>query len=75
MTDASLIGKFRSRLNKGDSWLTRDISTLFTAEALKPEALEELETRLLLADAGVEATQWLIERLQTDINLGRIKNE
>lgn len=75
MSDESAIGRFRARLNKGDSWLTRDISTLFKADALTPEALEELETRLLLADAGVEATQWLIERLQTDINLGRIKNE
>jgi len=75
MSDESAIGRFRARLNKGDSWLTRDIGSLFKAEALTPEALEELETRLLLADAGVEATQWLIERLQVDINLGRIKNE
>ena len=75
MSNESAIGRFRARLNKGDSWLTRDIGTLFKAEALTPEALEELETRLLLADAGVEATQWLIERLQVDINLGRIKNE
>ena len=75
MTDASLLGKFRAKLNQGDSWLTRDIGTLFAADKLKPDALEELETRLLLADAGVEATGWLIDRLQTDINLGRIKNE
>lgn len=75
MTDAGLLGKFRAKLNQGDSWLTRDIGTLFTADKLNPDALEELETRLLLADAGVEATGWLIDRLQTDINLGRIKNE
>lgn len=75
MTDASLLNKFRTRLNKGDSWLTRDIGTLFSGDQLREDALEELETRLLLADAGVEATQWLIGRLQADINLGRIKNE
>jgi fused signal recognition particle receptor len=75
MTDAGLLGKFRAKLNQGDSWLTRDIGTLFTADKLNADALEELETRLLLADAGVEATGWLIDRLQTDINLGRIKNE
>jgi len=75
MTDAGLLGKFRVKLNQGDSWLTRDIGTLFTADKLNPDALEELETRLLMADAGVEATGWLIDRLQTDINLGRIKNE
>ncbi|AXQ30960.1 signal recognition particle-docking protein FtsY [Solimonas sp. K1W22B-7] len=74
MSNESAIGRFRARLNKGDSWLTRDIGSLFKADALTPDALEELETRLLMADAGVEATQWLLERLQVDINLGRIKN-
>ncbi|WP_043114838.1 signal recognition particle-docking protein FtsY [Solimonas soli] len=71
---SGLFTKLRSRLNKGDSWLTRDLSTLFAADKLTPEALEELETRLLLADAGVDATQWLIERLQNEVNAGRIKN-
>jgi len=75
MAQESSLSRFRARLNKGDSWLTRDIGSLFSAEALKPDALEELETRLLLADAGVEATQWLIGRLQADVNLGRIKTE
>ncbi|WP_043112547.1 signal recognition particle-docking protein FtsY [Solimonas flava] len=74
MSEPGLLSKLRTRLNKGDSWLTRDISTFFTADKLTPEALEELETRLLMADAGVDATQWLIERLQNDVNAGRIKN-
>ncbi|MGH8461148.1 MAG: signal recognition particle-docking protein FtsY [Stenotrophobium sp.] len=69
------ISKLRANLNKGDSWLTRDIGSLFSAGALKGDALEELETRLLMADAGVEATGWLIERLQNEVNAGRIKNE
>jgi len=71
---SGLFTKLRARLNKGDSWLTRDISTFFTADKLTPEALEEIETRLLLADAGVEATEWLMERLHNDVNAGRIKN-
>jgi fused signal recognition particle receptor len=70
----NLFNKLRTRLNKGDSWLTRDISTLFSADQLTPDALEELETRLLMADAGIDATQWLIERLQNEVNAGRIKN-
>ncbi|WP_020650601.1 signal recognition particle-docking protein FtsY [Solimonas variicoloris] len=74
MSEPGLLSKLRTRLNKGDSWLTRDISTFFTADKLTPEALEELETRLLMADAGVDATQWLIERLQNEVNAGRIKN-
>lgn len=73
----SLLGKFRSRLNSvgGDSWLSRDLSTLFSADALKDDALEELETRLLMADAGVEATDWLIGRLRSAVNAGKIKTE
>lgn len=73
----SLLAKFRSRLNSvgGDSWLSRDLGSLFSGEALKADALEELETRLLMADAGVEATGWLIERLQTAVKAGQIKTE
>lgn len=74
----SALAKFRVKLNKsvgGDSWLTRDMGSLFAAEQLKPDALEELETRLLMADAGVEATQWLIERLDVQVRLGKVKNE
>lgn len=77
MTESAL-AKFRSKLNKGiagDSWLTRDLGTLFAAEKLSDDALEELETRLLMADAGIEATQWLIDRLDAQVRLGKIKTE
>ncbi|MDP3251887.1 MAG: signal recognition particle-docking protein FtsY [Hydrogenophaga sp.] len=71
----NLLSKFRSRLNKGDSFLTRDIGSFFAAEKLRADALEDFETRLLMADTGIDVTQWLVDRIQTDINLGRIKNE
>ncbi len=75
-TDSTnLISKFRSRLNKGDSFLTRDLGSFFAAEKLRADALEDFETRLLMADTGIDVTQWLVDRIQTDINLGRIKNE
>lgn len=77
MSESALL-RFRAKLNKsvgGDSWLTRDIGSLFAAEQLKSDALEELETRLLMADAGIEATQWLIERLDAQVRLGKIKTE
>jgi fused signal recognition particle receptor len=69
------IAKLRANLNKGDSWLTRDIGSLFSAGGLTDDALEEIETRLLMADAGVEATGWLMERLRNEVHAGRIKNE
>ncbi len=74
MSDSGLLGKLRARLNKGDSWLTRDIGTLFSGEQLSPDALEEIETRLLMADAGVEATTWLMQRLQAAVDAGRVRN-
>jgi fused signal recognition particle receptor len=75
---SDLLSKFRKNLNQslgGDSWLTRDIGTLFAGAALRDDALEELETRLLMADAGIDATSWLIDRLQGEVNAGRIKTE
>ncbi len=74
MSDSGLLGKLRARLNKGDSWLTRDIGTLFRGDQLGPDALEEIETRLLMADAGVEATTWLMQRLQAAVDAGRVRN-
>jgi len=56
-------GRLRARLNRGDSFLTRDITELFRARRIDAEALEELETRLLTADAGVEATEHILAGL------------
>jgi fused signal recognition particle receptor len=71
----TVVGKLRARLNRGDSWLTRDLGDLFRGETLRPDAIEEFEERLLLADAGVEATDWLCEKLRAAIRAGRIRNE
>src|SRR5581483_5075921 len=56
--------RLRARLNRGDSFLTRDIGELFRGRQIDAEALEELETRLLTADAGVEATEHILAGLQ-----------
>lgn len=61
------IKRLRQRLNKGDSWLTRDITELMPAGRIDDELLEELETRLLLADAGVEATEQIISGLNRKV--------
>lgn len=70
-----LMKRLRAKLNQGDSWLTYDLGRLFTAEKLREDAVEQLEERLLLADAGVEATTWLCERLSADILASRVKSE
>ncbi|MEW6168945.1 MAG: signal recognition particle-docking protein FtsY [Pseudomonadota bacterium] len=74
MSESGFLTKLRTRLNKGDSWLTRDITTFFSNERLTEDAFDEIETRLLTADAGVEATGWLMERLRAEANAGRVRN-
>lgn len=60
----SFFSRLRARLNRGDSFLTRDLGELFGGRQIDAAALEELETRLLTADAGVEATEYILAGLQ-----------
>ncbi|MEK6806594.1 MAG: signal recognition particle-docking protein FtsY [Pseudomonadota bacterium] len=71
MTENSL-AKLRRKLNRGDSWLTTDLARLFTADKLGENALEEIETRLLSADAGVEATAIIVSHLRREVMSGRL---
>ena len=56
--------RLRKKLNRGNSFLTMDLATLFRGRKIDAEILEELETRLLTADVGVEATQYILEDLR-----------
>ncbi|MBO9469753.1 signal recognition particle-docking protein FtsY [Endozoicomonas sp. G2_2] len=65
--------RMRASLNKGDSWLTYDLRNLLPGETVDQDALDELETQLLLADVGVEATGQVMARLQTLYDGGRLR--
>ncbi len=56
--------RLRNRLNRGDSWLTRDLGDLVRGRQIDAAILEELETRLITADVGVEATEHILEGLR-----------
>jgi fused signal recognition particle receptor len=71
----SLVARLRSRLNRGDSWLTYDLGRLLARDGLDEEAIEELETRLLAADAGVEAATFLAQRLRLRVKQGKVRSE
>jgi fused signal recognition particle receptor len=60
----SFFERLRQKLNRGNSWLTMDLASLFRGRKIDAEILEELETRLLTADVGVEATQYILEELR-----------
>ncbi len=55
--------KLKSRLNRGTAWLTGDLLAL-AKRPLDEQAIEELETRLLSGDVGVDATEWLIDEMR-----------
>ena len=57
-------GRLRAKLNRGNSWLTYDLADLFRGRKIDAQILEELESRLLLADVGVEATEAILSNLQ-----------
>ncbi|MBY8964930.1 signal recognition particle-docking protein FtsY [Algiphilus sp.] len=73
MSNESLVKRMRAQLNRGDSWLTYDLNRLFTRDKLDEAALEEIEMRLLGADAGIEATEWLVDKLRADVLSSRVK--
>src|ERR1043166_1304645 len=60
-------GRLRARLNRGDSFLTRDLTELFRGRQIDAAALEELETGLLTGDAGVEAPQVILDGLKNRV--------
>ncbi|HUM92084.1 MAG TPA: signal recognition particle-docking protein FtsY [Candidatus Competibacter sp.] len=60
--------KLRDRLRRTRQGLVSGLAGLFAGRKLDDEALEELESRLLLADVGVEVTQHLMKRLTEKIS-------
>jgi fused signal recognition particle receptor len=56
--------RLRERLNRGNSWLTYDLADLFKGRQIDAAILEELETRLLTADVGVQATERILDKLR-----------
>jgi len=66
MSDApNPFARLRARLNRGDSWLTRDIRELFgTPRAIDAALAEELEARLIAGDVGPAMAARLVAALK-----------
>jgi fused signal recognition particle receptor len=56
--------RLRTKLNQGPAWLTTDISELLPGRKIDAEILDDLETRLITADVGVEATSRILDELR-----------
>ena len=59
-----LFARLRARLNRGEGLLTRDIRDLLPGRQIDAAVLDELETRLLSADVGVDATERILDDLK-----------
>ena len=70
MADAkqpSFIARMRAKLNRPGSWLSYDLANLVPGRKIDAEVLDELETRLLTADVGVEATTQILDELRKKV--------
>jgi fused signal recognition particle receptor len=56
--------RLRAKLNQGPAWLTTDIVEMLPGRKIDAEILDELETRLITADVGVEAASRILEDLR-----------
>ncbi|MFL9926551.1 signal recognition particle-docking protein FtsY [Herbaspirillum lusitanum] len=61
-----------SRLKSGLTKTSTNLTTLFIGARIDDELYEELESALLVSDAGVEATQWLLNALKKKVKDERL---
>ncbi len=68
------IKRLRARINRGDSWLTYDLANLAPGGTIDEDALDELESLLVMADVGIETTTRIIENLQDSLARKELKD-
>jgi fused signal recognition particle receptor len=71
---AGFVKRLRARLNRGDSWLTYDLTKLAPGGNIDEDVLEELETALVMADVGVDTTERIIAGLQRRLDRKELKD-
>jgi fused signal recognition particle receptor len=58
------VARMRAKLNRGDSWLTYDLANLLPGGKIDESVLDELETRLIAADVGIDTTEKILGSLR-----------
>jgi fused signal recognition particle receptor len=66
--------RLRSRLNRGDNWLTYDLANLVPGGEIDEDVLEELEALLVMADVGVPTTELIITDLRKSLARKELKD-
>jgi fused signal recognition particle receptor len=68
------IARLRAKLNRGDSWLTYDLANLLPGGKIDEQVLDELETRLIAADVGIETTEKILGSLRKRVQRQELDN-
>jgi fused signal recognition particle receptor len=64
---SGFLARLRAKLNRGDSWLTYDLANLLPGGRIDDAVLDELETRLVGADVGIETTGKILDGLRGQV--------
>jgi len=70
--DASAKRSWLTRLKTGLSKTSSSLTGIFVGTKIDEELYEELETALLMSDAGVDATEFLLEALREKVRAERL---
>ena len=77
-SQASAAPSWRERLKAGLSKTRATLNTplgeLFSRGKIDDELLEELESTLLMADCGIDATEWLLNELKLRVKRDKLEN-
>jgi len=68
------VKRLRTRINRGDNWLTYDLANLVPGGEINEDVLEELEALLVMADVGVDTTELIIGDLQKSLARNELKD-
>jgi fused signal recognition particle receptor len=59
-----LLARLKSKLGRGRSWLTHDLANLLPGGRIDATVLDELESRLIAADVGIETSERILAGLR-----------
>ncbi|MDO9602777.1 MAG: signal recognition particle-docking protein FtsY [Rhodocyclaceae bacterium] len=66
--------RLKAGLARTRAALTTPLGELFSRAKIDDELLEELESTLLMADCGIDATTWLLTELRAKVKKGKIES-
>ncbi len=66
--------RLRKTINRGDSWLTYDLTKLAPGGTIDEDALDELESLLVMSDVGIDTSQRIIADLERRLARRELKD-